>query len=242
MFTYDRMARAFRRRGDQPTRQVPTGGQCVPGLPRWLLIVAMVALSHAAQAHGIVGNRVFPGTLAFDDPAVMDELILPAVSSLKHPGEGVDATDNRIGGSFTRLLTSTVAFGIESGWMHRNWGPSQRWGSDTTTLGLKGLLYSNELHEVMISAGLGWGIGSSGAQGVSANNPDTLQPGIFVGKGFGDLPESLSWLRPFAVTGAVTLEHPMGGTATNFGVDPETGHLGPMLSRAVDTLHWGFAI
>ena len=210
MFTYDRMARAFRRRGDQPTRQVPTGGQCVAGLPRWLLIAAMVALSHAAQAHGIVGNRVFPGTLAFDDPAVTDELILPAVSSLKHPGEGVDVTDNRIGGSFTRLLTSTVAFGIESGWMHRNWGPSQRWGSDTTTLGLKGLLYSNELHEVMISAGLGWGIGSSGAQGVSANNPDTLQPGIFVGKGFGDLPESLSWLRPFAVTGAVTLEHPMG--------------------------------
>ena len=147
------------------------------------MIAAMVALSHAAQAHGIVGNRVFPGTLAFDDPAVTDELILPAVSSLKHPGEGVDVTDNRIGGSFTRLLTSTVAFGIESGWMHRNWGPSQRWGSDTTTLGLKGLLYSNELHEVMISAGLGWGIGSSGAQGVSANNPDTLQPGIFSAKG-----------------------------------------------------------
>ena len=126
--------------------------------------------------------------------------------------------------------------------MHRNWGPSQRWGSDTTTLGLKGLLYSNELHEVMISAGLGWGIGSSGAQGVSANNPDTLQCGIFFGKGFGDLPESLSWLRPFAVTGAVTLQHPMVGSATNFGTDPGTGQLGPMLSRAVDTLHWGFTI
>jgi hypothetical protein len=27
----------------------------------------MVAVSHAAQAHGIGGNRVFPGTLAFDD-------------------------------------------------------------------------------------------------------------------------------------------------------------------------------
>ena len=128
MFTHDRMAGASRRRGDQRAGRVLTGDQCVPGWPRWLLIVAMVALSHAAQAHGIVGNRVFPGTLAFDDPAVMDELILPAVSSLKHPGEGVDVTDNRIGGSFTRLLTSTLAFGIESGWMHRNWGPSQRSG------------------------------------------------------------------------------------------------------------------
>ena len=209
---------------------------------RWLLTAAMVMICHAAQAHGIVGNRVFPGTLAFDDPAVMDELILPAVSSSKHPGEGADVTDDRIGGSFSRLLTSTLAFGIESGWMHRNWGPAQRWGFDTTTLGLKGLLYKNDLHEVMISAGLGWGIGGSGAQGVGASSPDTLQPGIFFGKGFGDLPDSLSWLRPFAVTGAVTLEHPMTGSSTNLGIDAGTGQLGPMLTRAVDTLHWGFSI
>jgi hypothetical protein len=64
--------------------------------------------------------------------------------------------DDRIEGSFTRLLTATLAFEIESGWIHRNWGPSQRSGFDMTTLGLKGLLYKNELHEVMISAGLAW--------------------------------------------------------------------------------------
>jgi hypothetical protein len=28
------------------------------------------------------------------------------------------------------------------------------------------------------------------------------EPGIFFGKGFGDLPDSLSWLRPFFVTGS----------------------------------------
>jgi hypothetical protein len=28
---------------------------------------------HAAHAHGIAGNRFFPGTLTFDDPAVADE-------------------------------------------------------------------------------------------------------------------------------------------------------------------------
>src|SRR5206468_4739646 len=98
--------------------------------------------------------------------AVMDELTLPAVSRLKHPHEGANVVDDRIGWSFTRLLTSTLAFSIESGWIHRNWGASQRSGFDTTTLGLKGLLYKNELHEVMISAGLAWGIGRSGAQGV----------------------------------------------------------------------------
>lgn len=242
MLSHYRLARAFGRQQERPTRPVPTGEECIHGWARWLLAAAMVAISHAAQAHGIVGNRVFPGTLAFDDPAVMDELILSAVSSFKHSGEGADVTDDRIGGSFLRLLTSTLAFEIESGWMHRNWGPSQRWGLDTTTLGLKQLLYKNELHEVMISAGLGWGIGGSGAQGVGASNPDTLQPGIFFGKGFGDLPDSLSWLRPFAVTGAVTLEHPLAGSSTNFGIDPETGQLGPTLTRNVDTVHWGFSI
>ena len=59
----------------------------------------------------------------------------------------------------------------------------------------------------------------------------------FFGKGFGDLPDSLSWLRPFAVTGAVTLEHPLAGSSTNFGIDPETGQLGPTLTRNVDTVH-----
>jgi hypothetical protein len=240
MFTHDLLVWLSLRR--EAAGRVPAGGRCVFAWARWWLVAAMIALSNAAQAHGIVGNRLFPGTLAFDDPAVMDELILPAVSSLKHPGEGVDVTDNLISGTFSRLLTSTVAFEIESGWMHRNWGTAQRWGLDTTTLGLKGLLYKNELHEVMISAGLGWGIGRTGAQGVGAANPDTLQPGIFFGKGFGDLPDGFSWLRPFAVTGAVTLEHPMAGSATNFGIDFDSGQLGPMLTRAVDTLHWGFAI
>src|SRR6476620_9043155 len=103
MFTHDRMAGASRRRGDQRADRVLTGDQCVPGWPRWLLIVAMVALSHAAQAHGIVGHRVYPAKVAFDDPPVNDPWMLPAVSSRKHPGEGVDDTDNRIGVSFTRL-------------------------------------------------------------------------------------------------------------------------------------------
>jgi hypothetical protein len=55
---------------------------------------------------------------------------------------------------------------------------------------------------MLVSAGLAWGIGRSGAVGVAANGPDTIQPGLFFGKGFGDLPNSLAWLRPFAVTGA----------------------------------------
>src|SRR5262249_8839522 len=159
---------------------------------RCLIAAAMALVCGAAHAHGIVGNRVFPGTLTFDDPAVMDELILPAASHLKHPSGDGDVVDNRIGWSFSRLLTSTLALQIDSGWMHRNWGLAQRSGFEETTLGLKTLLYQHELHEVMISAGLAWGVGGSGAQGIGAGHPDSLQPGLFFGKGFGDLPDGLA--------------------------------------------------
>ena len=241
MLTHSR--RASPRWEEQPIRHILIAGCIHAGSwARWLIAAAMVVISAAAQAHGIVGNRVFPSTLAFDDPAVMDELVLPAMSRLKHPREGTDVTDDRIGWSFTRLLTSTLAFGIESGWVHRNLGSSQRSGFDTTALGLKGLLYKSEPHEVMISAGLAWGIGGSGAQGVGASNPDALLPGIFFGKGFGDLPNSLSWLRPFAITAAVTLEHPMAATSTNFGLDSQAGRFGLMATRNVDIMHWGFSI
>jgi hypothetical protein len=38
----------------------------------------------------------------------------------------------------------------------------------------------NDLQEMLIAAGLTWGIAHSGAQGVGANAPDLIAPGIFV--------------------------------------------------------------
>ena len=208
----------------------------------FLVIATMPAAPRFADAHGIAGNRFFPGTLSFDDPAVADESRLPLFSSSKHPDEGGDVVDNRFSWSFFRLLTPTFGVGIDSGWVQRNWGSSQRFGFDTTSLSVKGEVYRNDLHEMLVSAALSWAIGHSGAQGVGANGPDAILPGIFFGKGFGDLPDSLAWLRPFGITGAVTLEHPMTGSSINFGVDALTGQLAPMLTRNVDILHWGFAL
>jgi hypothetical protein len=207
-----------------------------------LIALAMLAGVHSAYAHGIAGNRFFPGTLSFDDPAVADEAILPNFASFKSPVDGGNVVDNRFDWSFFRLLTPTLGVGVDSAWVHRNWGNALRSGSDVTSLGLKGEVYRNDLHEMLVSARLGWGIGHSGAQGISANAADSLQPGIFFGKGFGDLPDGLAWLRPFGITGAITLDHPMTGSSINFGIDPPTGQLGPMLTRNVDILHWGFAL
>ena len=209
---------------------------------RLLVLAAMVGGVHSAHAHGIAGNRFFPGTLSFDDPAVADEAIVPNFASLKRPVGGGNVADNRFDWAFFRLLTPTLGVGIDGATIRRNWGSSLRLGSDVTSLGVKGEVYRNDLHEVLVSAGFDWGIGHSGAQGIGANAPDLLQPGIFFGKGFGDLPDGLAWLRPFGITGAVTFEHPMTGNSINFGIDPQTGQLASMLTRNVDTLHWGFAL
>ena len=209
---------------------------------RLLVILALLGGIHSAHAHGIAGNRFFPGTLTFDDPAVADEAIVPNFSSSKHPDSGGSVVDNRINWSVFRLLTPTLGVGIDSGWIHRNWGNAARSGFDVTSLSVKGLAFRNDVHEILVSTGFAWGIGHSGAKGINVNAPDLLHPGIFFGKGFGDLPDGLAWLRPFGITGAVTVEHPMTGSSINFGIDPQSGQLGPMLARNVDTLHWGFAL
>src|SRR5258705_13998792 len=52
-----------------------------------LLAVALVlATLEPAHAHGLIGKRFFPATLAVDDPFVADELSLPTISYLKLRG------------------------------------------------------------------------------------------------------------------------------------------------------------
>ena len=43
---------------------------------------------------------------------------------------------------------------------------------------------------------------------MGANKPNTLISSITFGKGFGDLPDELAWLRPFVITGAFAVEFP----------------------------------
>jgi hypothetical protein len=97
-----------------------------------VIAIALLPWAHSADAHGIAGNRFFVGTLTFDDPAVADEAVLPAYSSLDHPAEGGNVVDNRINWSFVRLLTPTLQVSIDSGWIHRSWPAAQASGFDAT--------------------------------------------------------------------------------------------------------------
>jgi hypothetical protein len=208
-----------------------------------IALLCLSSLPRAAHAHGIAGNRFFPGTMTFDDPAVNDELSLQ-LSHLKHPAEdGGPVTDSVWSWSFMRLLTPDIAVGIDSGviWRDRSGFPLQT-GTGPVNLSIKALLYKSEPHETLISAGLAWGIGQSGTRAVGGDRPDILQPGLFFGKGFGDLPASFSFFRPFAITGAITADLPASREWPIEGVDPTSGALVPTTTAFKDTMRWGFAL
>jgi hypothetical protein len=206
------------------------------------LLFAPLLWANTAAAHGIAGNRYFAGTMTFDDPAVADEAIVPDFSYLGFPTQGSNVTENRINWSFARLLTPTLAATLDSGWIHQNWPVGNTSGFDKTNLGLKYEAYRDNQHESLVSVSLAWGIAHSGAAGVGADAPNTIQPGITFGKGFGDLPDSLSWLRPFAITGAIVDEEPVGSGGRALAPNLVGGGFQNVASPAVQTLHWGVSL
>jgi hypothetical protein len=163
--------------------------------------------------------------LTFDDPAVADEFNGPVISRYKHPGpvEG-KVLDTTIGASLTRLLLPELAIMADSNWTEfdRSALPSET-GFGPTHLALKGLLYENDPHETLVSASLAWGIAGLGNPAVNDTPYNVVSSGIFFGRGLGDLPDGLGWLRPFGLTGALSVDFPTSRTSR---VTPSAASLG----------------
>jgi hypothetical protein len=76
-------------------------------------------------------------------------------------------------------------------------------------------LFTSAPHEAIVSLGLEANLGHIGEREVEANPFTTLTPALFFGKGMGDLPKGLKFLRPFAVTGSVGVDFPLKRTTRN---------------------------
>jgi hypothetical protein len=208
------------------------------GLPG--LAIALIPLSHSV-AHEIVGNRFFPATLGIDDPGVNDEMSLPTVDSFK-TGDNPPVRQRDISAEFSKRITED--FAISFGSTYTFLGPM-----DPTAAGANGFqnldttfkyrIFKNPEHEFVMSVGLSVEWGGTGAESVGAESFNHYRPNIYFGKGFGDLPDTLSWVRPVAITGQVGYSIPARNSTTTFGTDPVTG------DPTVDTqfnprvLNWG---
>jgi hypothetical protein len=162
---------------------------------------ACLAGSPAAWAHAVVGDRVFPATLTVDDPGVGDEFDTQ-FGHIKSPtSNGDDMNINTVSYEWDKLITQNLAFSIASDYVSQNapnGGSAKGW--DNITVGAKYMIYANARHEFMASIGLEAEIGGTGSRSIG-NSYSTFTPDFYFGKGFGDLPASLSYLRPFAITG-----------------------------------------
>ena len=203
---------------------------------------ALAALvSSPSHAHGIAGNRFFPGTLNFDDPAVADEFSITA-GAVQHPDDGGNVTDRGATVSFARLLTPEVSIGFDSGFIRRDWDGARQHGATGSDLILKSRLYEDDLNETLVAASLIYGLPQTGAKRLGASTSATIAPSLYVGQGFGSLPDAWSWLRPFGITAGVSVAVPTSKASDNLSYDPMTRRFNPVRTANVTTEHWGFAL
>ncbi len=195
-----------------------------------------------ADAHEIVGNRFFPATLAIDDPGVNDELALPTVS-LSKPGDDPSFKQLDVSAEFSKRITEDFAVSFAPTWsrLYAPGGPTMngaRGFQDLETT-FKYRVFKNAEHEFVMSVGLEIEWGGSGAQDVGAERFTTYTPTLYFGKGFGDLPSSLSWARPFAITGQFGYAIPGVSQTTVGTIDPDTGDPGIDTEFHPRVFNWG---
>ncbi len=163
------------------------------------------------MAHGIAGDRFFPATLNIDDPAVADELTLPQIDVAKEredDGSAPWTADNEF--ELSKRITKDFGMSLEGGYIHQQKinGNKAVNGWDNFGLSAKYQFYTDADSETIISAGVDWDIGDTGSNAVGAEHFSTYTPTLFFGKGFGDLPDSMDYMKPFAITGQLGLAVP----------------------------------
>jgi hypothetical protein len=170
------------------------------------VIVVLLTSATGAGAHGMIGQRFFPATLAIDDPFVADELSLPTglLHAVRRLGGGAPAfRQTNISGEFSKRLSPNLGFSLAGDLtiLDPDHGKTQS-GFENMEISLKYVYWKSAEHETLLSAGVSWEVGGTGSKQIGAESFDVVTPKLFFGKGFGDLPDSLRWLKPIALTGA----------------------------------------
>jgi len=174
---------------------------------RWLWFSLSISLSLilmmpvSSSAHGLAGKRFFPTTFQVDDPFISDEFSV-LINHIKQSGEKPDKlTEMDI--DFSKRILPNFGLEFHEAYVHLGSnGDGSANGWDNLGVGAKWQFLTNEEHELILSAGTDIDIGGTGAHQISESF-STITPALFFGKGLGDLPESVNFLRPFAVTGVV---------------------------------------
>ena len=186
------------------------------------------------QAHGFEGDRFFPPTIQTDDPFATDEFSV-GMQEFNDPAGSNGSPKTReidVSSELDKEIFPKFALGVSGTYINldpqAHQGPAQD-GFDNIELSAKYQLWESPAHEWILSLGCLADLGDTGSKALGVDSFTTYTPTAYFGKGFGDLPASLKYLQPFALTGTVGVSIP--GQARNFD--------GSLNS---DALQWGFAL
>jgi len=159
------------------------------------LLLGGTALSPTAHAHGVLGDRFFPATISSDDPFAADELAFPTITHFNHE------TDYEF--DWSKSIFPGFAIGIGTGYVDAKPpgdAPATGFGNIDISPTLE--IYRDPKSETIFALGMDWEVGGTGSKAV-ADSRSTYTPTFKYGKGFGDLPDSMAFLRPLAITGTI---------------------------------------
>jgi len=214
------------------------------GRARFAVAIALTIFPTAGTwAHGFAGNRFFPATITIDDPFVADELSLPTVSNQK-TGTDPSVVETDISGELSKRITSDFGFSIGYGWSHLDQAgpPHNPNGFQNLEITPRYQFLLNAPHEAVASVGVITEVGGTGAKRLGAVSFASYTPTLYFGKGAGDLPASLNWARPFAVTGIFGYTITSSKKITSSVVDPDTGFTTLAVDHFSNALNYGIAV
>src|SRR5246127_774217 len=170
-------------------------------IPGFLILLATCSEASAAY----VGDRYFPSTLATTVPTAADFYNPPYFVKLP---DTATTREFDVPTTYSGLVTKDWAvFFTETFRTIEDANRGTRSGFDNLVIGTQYQLYTNPEHQFVVTVGGTAAIGGTGAPGI-ASTFSTLTPTVYIGKGFGDLPDSVAWLRPLTVSATAAVAVP----------------------------------
>lgn len=161
-------------------------------------VLSCIAAADAC-AHGIVGQRSFIEPFVTEDANPKNEFVI-ARPQWNHGEEG---TAFSLGFGLEKKLADRFSVTLDSEWDNlRPVGEDEAPANGFNNLGitLKYAFFINPEHEAIVSAALE-STAPTGTSEVDAEQAWSFKPFLLYGKGFGDLPDILRYLRPLAIQG-----------------------------------------
>ncbi|MGN6720186.1 MAG: hypothetical protein ACTHLX_22695, partial [Candidatus Binatia bacterium] len=141
-----------------------------------------------------------------EDPFPSDEMDL---LSFQRGSKNSEGRETSVGFEFSKRLTPDFSLGVAWEYLFvepRESGARNTSGAGNPAFSGKYSFFRSIEHEAILSTGLEVEPGGVGPQRV-ADRVTTISPSFFFGKGLGDIPDSLNFLKPLSATGSFSVDN-----------------------------------